>query len=107
MAFHDTAAVATKDISTGSRPAIAERLRLLRLASGSPSQAAFCASVGIGTTTWNNYERDLNRISLDEATKLVKRYGVTLDWIYYGDEKGLPLGLATALRELQSSAKSA
>lgn len=107
MSFHDTAAVATKDVSISSRPAIAERLRLLRLASGSSSQAAFCASVGIGTTTWNNYERDLNRISLEEATKVVQRFGVTLDWIYYGDEKGLPLALATALRDLQKSAKSA
>lgn len=88
-------------------PAIAERLRSLRETVNVGNQRAFAEFLGISAQAWNNYEKAGRRISLDEALKVVRRTGVTLDWIYFGDERGLPLELATALRKLDKTKRSA
>src|SRR5882724_8050936 len=69
--------------------AIAERLRLTRAATGL-TQAAMGRLVGIASNAWNNNERGRDRISVDQAIKLCIATGVTLDWIYRGEMKGLP-----------------
>jgi transcriptional regulator with XRE-family HTH domain len=76
---------------------LAERLRLTRQ-SMKLKQADWCRFVGIGPQAWNNYERGINRISIDQAIKVCVATGVSLDWIYRGQLTGLPIELATALQ---------
>ena len=77
------------------------RMRALRLAFGPElgrtSQTAFSAYCGIGVTAWNNYEKLGARPDIDSARKLVAKFGVTLDWIYEGDPRGLRLDVIERL----------
>ena len=77
-------------------PESGERLAALRSMTGL-SQVAFAASVGIAQNTWNQIENGVSRPSLDNALLLVRRYGVTLDWVYLGNVAGMPSGLLSEL----------
>lgn len=83
-----------------SKEAVAYRLRLARAALGL-SQAEFCRRTGIATNTWNNYEKGLNRISLEEAFKVVNATGISLDYIYRGVEALLPSQIADNMRKIR------
>lgn len=88
------------DTPESQAKAISRRLRELRQALGY-TQATMARIAGIGTTTWNNYEKGLRRISLDEALKVCSATGATLDWIYRGEGIGqLPRDLALKLRRV-------
>ena len=54
---------------------------------------------GIKANRWSQYlNPDLKRrITLDAATRLCDEYKLTLDWIYRGDPRGLPVGLLEKL----------
>lgn len=80
-----------------SLDAVAERLQLTRLALGL-SQAAIGRLAGIEPQAWNNNERARGRISLDQAIKLCIATGVSLDWIYRGEMRGLPHELAVKIQ---------
>lgn len=70
----------------------------LRIALGHEHSAAgFARLVDMTPQAWNNYETGKRRISLDEANKIVRKFGIGLDWIYYGAEDRLPLHVAKAL----------
>jgi transcriptional regulator with XRE-family HTH domain len=84
-------------ISPTSLPAIASRLKALREASGL-KQAAWCRLIGIDTNAWNNYERGIRRISLDQALLVCTTTGATLEYIYRGMGGGLPMELAIKLQ---------
>lgn len=79
-------------------------MKALRLAFGPElgrqTQTAFADYCGIGVTAWNNYERMGARPDIDSARKLVAKFGVTLDWIYEGDPRGLRMDLADKLGPL-------
>lgn len=85
-----------------SKEGFSARIRALRLAFGPElgrvSQSAFADYVGVGLTTWNNYEKMGVRPDIDAARKIVAKFGVTLDWIYEGDLRGLRLELVERLR---------
>lgn len=81
-----------------SLAAVAERMKLTRLALGL-SQAAIGRLAGIEPQAWNNNERARGRISLDQAIKLCIATGVSLDWIYRGEMRGLPHELAVKIQE--------
>lgn len=72
-----------------SLAAISNRLTHIREAVGL-SAADLCRALKIQQNRWSQYESGERRITLDVAARLVKRYGVTLDYIYLGDESGLP-----------------
>lgn len=99
-----------KASSKASNPAdlkaIAGRLRALRQ-SVAASQVELCARAGIGPTTWANYEAAKNRPELDQARRLVDAFGVTLDWIYLGNESGLRHDLAVRIAAHQASPDAA
>lgn len=82
---------------------ITKRLIALRIAIG-PNQRRFAINAGIGTNTWGNYEKRGTRISLDEAFKLVDRYGVSLDWIYEGKAAMMPDALMEKIRAAEPEA---
>lgn len=70
----------------------ATRLLMLREHLGI-TQAEFARSVAISPTRMNNFETGFRRLTLDVASKICDRYGVTLDWLYRGDPSGLPTRL--------------
>jgi len=88
-------------LSRGNDPysvqAVADRMRLTRVALGL-TQAAIGRLAGIGAQAWNNNERGRGRISLDQALKLCVATGVSLDWIYRGEMRGLPHELAVKIQ---------
>lgn len=88
-----------KDGHMDNPQVIGERLRALRVGLGHEHSAAgFARLVDMTPQAWNNYERGLRRISLDEANKLVRKFGLPLDWIFYGTATDrLPLHIAKAL----------
>ena len=93
-----------------SLEAIAIRLQALRAAwgyTGHGRQRAFAELMGITPQAWNNYERAGQRIGLDQALLVVRKTGVTLDWIYRGEPAGLPQQLRTQLAEEELAIKSA
>jgi transcriptional regulator with XRE-family HTH domain len=102
--------------AVNSLDAISARLRLIRLAystlqkSDPPiSQSAFARLCGIGVSAWNNLETGDSRIGIDNAMALARRTGASLDYIYFGDPRGLPHALAIEIERLekQKAAKRA
>ena len=79
----------------------ADRLRVLREALGL-TQVQISRVCGIGQQAWNNYEGARRRISVDQALRLRNSIGVTLDWIYAGDPKGLPWELWMKIRTTEN-----
>lgn len=92
-----------------SKEAIAERLTLTRVALGYEQQATFCAALDDGMTPqrWNNYESGRDRLTLNVALLICRRFHVTLDWLYRGDPSGLPLRLVNAIEELRAASRAA
>lgn len=85
--------------------AIGRRLALLRLTRGYESQKEFADAFDFNYTQWNNYERGSSRPNPDDALRLKRRFGVTTDWIYDGDESHLSVEMLRRLEE--ASAKLA
>lgn len=76
---------------------IAKRLVALREALGI-NAADLCRMTGLAPNRWSQYEGGERRITLDAANVLCDKYGVTLDWIYRGDESGLPIRIIERMR---------
>jgi transcriptional regulator with XRE-family HTH domain len=71
---------------------IAPRLAALRSFT-KLNQDAFAETLGITQPAWSQFESGRRRITLDVAATLAERYGVTLDWIYFGEASSLPIRL--------------
>ena len=82
---------------------VAARLKLTREAL-KLSQAALCRQTGISPQTWNNAETGDNRLGLDNANKLRAKFGISLDWLFWGDMRGLPNELAKRIEAIESPA---
>jgi transcriptional regulator with XRE-family HTH domain len=80
--------------------AIATRLHLTRQVFGL-SQKAFAARAGIVFTTYEVYELAERRPPLDDALSICKAFDLTLDWLYAGDIRGLPLSVAEAIKRVR------
>lgn len=92
------------------RADVRERLKLLRKAvellegEKNATQEAMGAHVGVSKTAWQNWEkRQVSLIGPEEASRLVDRFGVTLDWIYRGEAYGLKPGIRQALDKALAS----
>lgn len=86
---------------------IAFRLRTLLKAlkpRGITSGVELCRLTGITPQAWANYVAAVSRPQLDQAMKLCRQFGLTLDWIYRGDPQGLPLELGKEIARLERSA---
>lgn len=77
-------------------PDIAARLTRLRTALRL-SQADICRRIGVAPNRWNQYESGERRITVEVASKLRETFGVTYDYIYEGDESGLPVRIVDQL----------
>lgn len=79
---------------------IGERLRIARLAMGYEDQVAFALRCGVSSQAWNNWERGRQPPSLDQASRIRARTGLTTDFIYYGDLRGLAQDLADKIQKV-------
>ena len=68
---------------------IGHRLTAIRKAFSDLEQSDWAKKHDIGITTWNNWERGFRRIPVEQAERLCRTYGVTLDFIYRGRRDGL------------------
>lgn len=81
-----------------------DRLRRLRTAFGFETSTAFALYLDIGFQRWNAFENDFP-LSREVAFALVKKFGVSLDWLYLGRIDALPTELARRLGELDPPGK--
>lgn len=84
--------------------AIGARLLLTRQALGL-AQNDFAKRAGIAVNTYNQYEMGKNVPNLRSGHALCDAYSITLDWLYRGDNSGLRLELADAIKALRAARK--
>ena len=86
-------------LDTRTLPALAHRMKLLRLATGL-SATEFARENGMGRPMWHNIETGFSRIGVDAAMKLCDKYHITLDWIYRSHDAMLPHGFTKLLQKV-------
>jgi transcriptional regulator with XRE-family HTH domain len=92
-----------------SNAAIGNRLRWSRLALGFKQQVDICRKISDDpdfTASWNNWEKGRTRPGVDNAILLVKLFGLTLDWIFLGDDRRLPRELADEIDRIRRAEQS-
>lgn len=67
------------------------------------TQAEISDSLGLPRPYWNRFEKGERAVSDHVAAILMSRYGLSLDFLIYGDWSNLPLGLAEKMREIEAS----
>jgi transcriptional regulator with XRE-family HTH domain len=87
-----------------SMPKVAARLRLTRQAL-KLSQAGLCRIARISPQAWNNVETGDNLIGIENAIKLCRATGITLDWIYRGVRSNLPPLIAEEIARRKKGGK--
>ena len=75
---------------------IGARLKAARLALGL-SQKELYVSLGVKAAAWNHWETGKRMPDPVVMFKLFQLHGITLEWIYGGDPRGLPFGVARQL----------
>ena len=80
---------------------IAERIRWHRALMGM-TQDEYAARIGQKRAALNNWEGGAYRLSLDGALALRKTYGLSLDFMYEGNDDALPMTLRNAWRDRPS-----
>lgn len=73
-----------------SNRAVGERIKATRLALDYKNAAEFGRLVDIAPNALNNYETGRSRPTVEQAVKIARVTGVTLDWIYLGNRANLP-----------------
>lgn len=63
---------------------ISNRLAALREKLGL-DQVDFAEALGIEKNTYNAYERGKRPLSIETAKKIRRRYGISVDWLLFGD----------------------
>jgi transcriptional regulator with XRE-family HTH domain len=71
---------------------VGRRLKALRK-TAALSQDKFGGSIGLSQPRYAQYENGTRPLTLEAAASLCAVYGVTLDWLYFGDQSGLPMRL--------------
>ncbi|WP_424969964.1 helix-turn-helix domain-containing protein [Dinoroseobacter sp. S76] len=87
------------DTSANPYAEIGARLRWHRLEFEKLRQADYAANAGLKRTSLASWETGTKRVSVDAAAKLRNVYGLSLDWLYCGDDANLPASIRRAWRE--------
>lgn len=95
-----------RDPNPESVEACGRRLEATRIALGL-SQAEICRQTGITPQAWNNAETGDNRLAIENAYKICRRYGLTTDWLYRGDIRQIPAELAKKIAQAEAERKPA
>jgi transcriptional regulator with XRE-family HTH domain len=86
----------------GPNHPVAKRVRLLREALFHEHCSAFGRRLGISVQRINNFENGYP-LSLEVANRIrAPCPGLTLDWLYHGDERALPMDMVQRLRSSKS-----
>ena len=91
-----------------SKESVAARLEVTRLALGYDKQAAFAQAIGGGLTPqrWNNYESGRNRLTLNLALMVCRKFPqVTLDWLFRADKGSLRPAFTAAIDDVERQLK--
>jgi transcriptional regulator with XRE-family HTH domain len=81
-----------------SNKAVGRRVEKLRVASGVESQRVMAELLGVDTNRYNNWANGVAAFPVPFAVKLCAITGATLDYVFRGDESGLPIRLITLLQ---------
>ncbi|WP_170402716.1 helix-turn-helix transcriptional regulator [Ruegeria arenilitoris] len=81
---------------------IAERLKWHREVVEHATQEQYAEQLGVKRPNLALWESGTHRLSLDGALLIRKRFGVSLDFLYEGDDDSLPLSLRQAWRNQSS-----
>lgn len=76
---------------------IGARLEAVRKALGYDDKRAFAEKAGLGEQTYGPWENGVREISRDGAKALCRTYGLSLDFIYFGNKAALPHRIAMLL----------
>jgi transcriptional regulator with XRE-family HTH domain len=90
---------ACRDVTVG------RRLSHLRHALGL-TQRQLAASLNITGPRWANYEVGTSRIPVDIALRLVEKWEVSLDWVYYGNGAIMPKQMLEAIKAVAKQHRS-
>ncbi|ORE94129.1 transcriptional regulator, XRE family protein [Stappia sp. 22II-S9-Z10] len=77
---------------------IAERLRWHREVVEGVNQEEYAARAGLKRAQFSNWESGIGRLSIDGALALRETYGLSLDFMYAGNDDALPMTLRQAWR---------
>ena len=69
---------------------IARRLKALRKALNYKTQAKFAKDIGLERNVYNPFERAKRELTFEAACLIRKRFGVPLDWLFFGEAAQLP-----------------
>lgn len=64
---------------------IIQRLIAARLKLGFEKQSDFAKALGVGKNVYNPFEKGTRPITLDVARRIRKRFGISVDWLLFGD----------------------
>lgn len=76
--------------------AVAARLRMVRMAIGLDKKD-FAEKAGLTQQVYGPFENGNRPVTLGAAKKLRKTYGLTLEFIFFGNKADLPHRIATLL----------
>jgi len=89
----------------GKHSPTAQRLRLLRSALFNEDCTQFAARINISVQRMNNFENGYP-LSLEVASRIRAAVpGMSVDWLYWGDERALPAVMLDKLRAGKASGK--
>lgn len=63
------------------------------------SQVSLAKSLGISSQRLSNYERGARPLDIELAILLSQKHGLTMDYIYWGDLRGLPVHVASKIAD--------
>ena len=86
------------------QPDIAARLITLRTVV-EKNAADLCRTTKFSANRWSQYETGERPITLAAAIVLKEKYGVSLDWIYFGEAANLPKRLFDLIERERSKFK--
>jgi len=93
--------MARKVIQATPHADIGARLKAARLSLGHDHLGDYAENAGIKPNAYSQNETGVKRIEVDAALSLKRKYGVTLDWIYAGDESSLPYKFVNGMARLR------
>lgn len=76
---------------------MAERLVATRLALGYENQSEFAKEAGIAKNTYNQWEHAKGPPHLHQLVRLWRRFGVPVEWVYFGVPTNLPHPIASEI----------
>lgn len=87
--------------------AVGKRLQQLRLAKDFDYIRHFAEAIGVNEARYDKWEKGRALVPPEVVLRLKAMYGITADWLYYGEESGLTVSLAAELRGTPEKRKRA